>query len=204
MRAENIQLEDEIKKNKVALIASGKMDMARNIEIKAKVKDLEELRKRVEKLCNGVGEEIDQEDIFFHNSLGRFKLRILAPDLGQLIFYQRSDLSGPKLSNYLIYDTADPEGLRGVISQAAGVRGTVRKRRWLYWFGRTRIHLDLVEGLGPFMELEVVLQPGESREEGTAAAAELMDLLAIDQDNLIEGAYIDLLEDKRDFMLEDG
>ncbi len=178
--------------------------MAKNIEIKAKVEDLEKLRKRVERICDGVGEEIGQEDIFFRNSLGRFKLRILASDLGQLIFYQRSDLAGPKLSNYLIYDTADPEGLREVISQAAGVRGTVRKRRWLYWFSRTRIHLDLVEDLGSFMELEVVLQPGESREEGMGAAAELMDLLAIDPDDLIEGAYIDLLEDKLKFELDEG
>jgi predicted adenylyl cyclase CyaB len=179
------------------------MDMAKNIEIKVKVDDLEKLRIRVQRICEGVGEEITQEDIFFNNSLGRFKLRILAPDMGQLIFYQRLDLAGPKLSNYLIYDTADPEGLKQVISQASGVRGTVRKRRWLYWFGSTRIHLDLVEGLGAFMELEVVLQPGESREVGMAAAAELMDLLAIDPDDLIEGAYIDLLEDKQEFVLDD-
>jgi predicted adenylyl cyclase CyaB len=180
------------------------MNMAKNIEIKAKVEDLEKLRKRVERICDGVGEEINQEDIFFRNILGRFKLRILAPDLGQLIFYQRSDQAGPKLSNYLIYDTADPAGLREVIGQAAGVRGTVRKRRWLYWFGRTRIHLDLVESLGAFMELEVVLQPDESRGEGMGAAAELMDLLAIDPDDLIEGAYIDLLEDKQEFLLANG
>jgi predicted adenylyl cyclase CyaB len=178
--------------------------MAKNIEIKAKVEDLEKLRKRVQRICEEVGEEIAQEDIFFHNSLGRFKLRILAPDLGQLIFYRRSDLAGPKLSKYLIYDTADPEGLREVISQASGVRGTVRKRRWLYWFGSTRIHLDLVEGLGAFMEVEVVLQPDESREEGMGAAAELMDLLDIDPDDFVEGAYIDLLEDKQKFVLDDG
>ncbi len=178
--------------------------MAKNIEIKAKVEDLEDLRKRVERICDGVGEKIDQEDIFFHNSLGRFKLRILAPDRGQLIFYQRSDVAGPKLSNYQIYNTADPEGLKEVINKAAGVRGTVRKRRWLYWFGRTRIHLDLVEGLGAFMELEVVLQPDERREEGMGAAAELMDILAVGPNDLIDGAYIDLLEEKQKIEVGDG
>ena len=180
------------------------MDMGKNIEIKAKVEDLKKLRKVVETICDGVGEEIIQEDIFFHNSVGRFKLRILGSELGQLIFYQRSDLPGPKLSNYQIYDTVNPEGLREVISQAAGVRGTVRKRRRLYWFGRTRIHLDLVDGLGSFVELEVVLEPDESREEGMAVAAELLDLLAIDSEDLIEGAYIDLLEEKHEFASDDG
>lgn len=169
--------------------------MARNVEIKAKVDDFEALRERVESLCGGSGEEIAQEDIFFNTGIGRLKLRILGPERGQLIFYERVNEAGPTLSEYLISETADPEGLRAIIRKVAGIRGTVRKRRWLYWFGSTRIHLDQVDGLGSFVELEVVLDPGEKQESGRAIAAEVMEQLDINPADLIEGAYIDLLED---------
>ena len=55
---------------------------------------------------------------------------------------------------------SDPESLKSTLSLALGVRGVVRKTRYLYLVGQTRIHLDDVEGLGHFMELEVVMQTG--------------------------------------------
>jgi predicted adenylyl cyclase CyaB len=55
----------------------------------------------------------------------------------------------------------------------------VRKRRSLYQMGQTRIHLPEVEGLGTFLELEVVLGPGQGEHEGAMIAAELMAQLGI-------------------------
>jgi predicted adenylyl cyclase CyaB len=167
--------------------------MATNIEIKARVTDLESLRQRVEALSDTAGELILQEDTFFQTPRGRLKLRVMAPDNGQLIYYERSDEAGPKRSDYLISVTSEPESLKAVLSAALGVRGQVRKERWLYWVGHTRIHLDQVEGLGTFMELEVVLQPGQSAEEGQLAAETIMQQLGLQETDLIEGAYIDLL-----------
>jgi adenylate cyclase class IV len=60
--------------------------------------------------------------------------------------------------------------------------------------GQTRIHLPEVEGLGTFLELEVVLGPGQGEHEGAMIAAELMAQLGIRKGDLIEVAYIDLLE----------
>ncbi|MFN2187221.1 MAG: CYTH domain-containing protein, partial [Candidatus Promineifilaceae bacterium] len=80
------------------------------------------------------------------------------------------------------------------LESALGIRGIVRKRRWLYWVGNTRLHLDIVEGLGAFVELEVVLSTGQRIEEGEAIATSLMERLGISKGDLIEGAYIDLLE----------
>ena len=59
--------------------------------------------------------------------------------------------------------------------------------------GQTRIHLDFVEGLGSFVELEVVLQDPESTDEGHAIARKLMDRLEIKDCDLVGGSYVDLL-----------
>ncbi len=83
--------------------------------------------------------------------------------------------------------------LRAVLGQALGIRGVVRKNRELYLSGETRIHLDGVEGLGHFVELEVVLKPGQSRADGERIAAELMKELSISDADLIAGGYIDLI-----------
>jgi len=168
--------------------------MATNVEIKAKVHDVERFKERVLAISETPGELIPQEDIFFQAKRGRLKLRILAPDRGQLIFYEREDSLAPKQSKYQISETAEPGRLKIVLGKALGIRGTVRKNRWLYWVGNSRIHLDEVEGLGSFMEIEVVMTPGLSTADGQALAAGLLDKLDVSSSDLLEGAYIDLLE----------
>jgi predicted adenylyl cyclase CyaB len=88
---------------------------------------------------------------------------------------------------------AEPEALRDALTLAYGQAGRVRKHRTLFRVGRIRIHLDRVEGLGHFLELEVVLAGGEPAEAGVREARELMERLGIRPSQLIEGAYVDLL-----------
>jgi predicted adenylyl cyclase CyaB len=168
--------------------------LATNVEIKARVQDLAGLHERAEQLSDTPVELLLQEDTFFVVPKGRLKLRVLAPDRGQLVYYEREDRAGPKSSYYLVAPTPDPASLHAALAAALGVRGVVRKRRWLFLVGQTRVHLDDVEELGAFMELEVVLQPGQSSEEGQAIAEDLMERLGIAREDLIEGAYMDLLE----------
>ncbi len=168
--------------------------MATNIEIKARIGDINAVRAIAEKLSDLPGTVFSQEDTFFHTPRGRLKLRVLAPDQGQLIYYERANAAGPKRSEYSVALTSDPAALKTVLAPCLGVRGVVRKRRSLYWSGNTRIHLDEVEGLGSFLELEVMLGPGQTVEEGQAIARDLMGRLGIRESDLIEGAYMDLLE----------
>ncbi len=168
--------------------------MPSNIEIKARVHDLAALNARAAALSDTLVQIIPQEDTFFNIPQGRLKLRQLAPDRGQLIYSERNDTSGPKRSNYFIAETADPAALKTALAAALGIRGVIRKKRSLYMVGQTRIHVDEVEGLGPFMELEVVLRPGQSEAEGQAIAADLMNKLNISESDLLEGAYMDLAE----------
>ena len=168
--------------------------MPSNVEIKAYARNFEEIRLRTEALSDTQVEVIPQEDIFFNTEKGRLKLRILSIDRAQLIYYMRPDQEGPKRSEYHIYETPDPENLKRVLELAYGIRGRVKKIRYLYLVGQTRVHLDEVEGLGQFMELEVVMAPGQSEIQGQAIAEELMSRLGVERADLLEGAYMDLLE----------
>jgi len=168
--------------------------VATNIEIKARVRDADSFRQRARALSGTSGELILQEDTFFRTPQGRLKLRELASGSGQLIYYERPDVSSARRSDYLIAATEHPAELKAVLAAGLGVRGIVRKQRWLYMVGQTRVHLDHVEGLGWFMELEVVLRPGQSDAEGIAIAVDLIQKLGIEQADLVQGAYIDLLE----------
>ncbi len=167
--------------------------MARNIEIKAKIYSLVDLEKKVARIATEGPVEIAQDDTFFRCEKGRLKLRALSDTAGELIFYQRSDQQGPKESFYVITPSADPASLRRVLSLACGEVGRVIKARTVYLVGRTRVHLDRVQDLGDFMELEVVLQDREALEAGVQEAHELMAQLGVQSSDLIEGAYLDLL-----------
>ncbi len=171
--------------------------MPSNIEIKARVRDFEALRDRAAALSDTPCEVIPQVDTFFVTPRGRLKLRELQGALAQLIYYERNNQGGPKRSDYHIFRTPDPEGLKQTLALAYGIRGEVRKTRYLYLAGQTRIHVDEVQGLGGFMELEVVLEEGQAEVEGERIARDLMQRLGIAASDLLEGAYMDMLEQGR-------
>ena len=168
--------------------------MPRNVEIKARVHNFEALKQKAEALSDTPVEIIEQLDTFYMTPRGRLKLRVLAPDRCELIQYSRADDSVAKTSTYEIVRSDDPAAFSRILESALPIRGVVTKTRYLYLIGPTRIHLDEVEGLGTFMELEVVLSKGQTTEYGAAIADELMAKLGIRDEDLISGAYIDLLE----------
>jgi predicted adenylyl cyclase CyaB len=171
--------------------------MARNVEIKARVENVALLHPRVAEIANEGPIEIAQDDTFFNCVTGRLKLRAFSNDSGELIFYRRVNQTGPKESFYLRSPTSSPETLRESLSLAYGQIGRIRKYRTLFLVGRTRVHLDRVEGLGHFLELEVMLVGDEPAETGVREAGELMDRLGIQSSQLIEGAYLDLMLQQR-------
>ena len=171
--------------------------MARNIEIKARIDDIGSVTQKAETIADEGPTEIVQDDTFFACKNGRLKLRAFSSTEGELIFYIRPDQQGPKESFYLISPTSAPDALRESLTLGYGQVGRVRKHRTLFLVGRTRIHIDQVENLGHFLELEVVLSDGESVESGKAIAHDLIGKLGISSDQLIEGAYVDLLARKR-------
>jgi predicted adenylyl cyclase CyaB len=168
---------------------------ATNIEIKARVVDPDRLRSAVAAMSDTEVEVLEQEDIFFAVPEGRLKLRILGEHHGELIHYHRANTAGPKTSQYHIAPTTAPGTLHTILSQVLAVTGIVRKQRSLYYIGQTRIHLDRVEGLGDYLELEVVMHADQTETEVVAIATDLMDRLGIREEQLEPLAYIDLLAD---------
>ncbi len=167
--------------------------MARNVEIKARVDDLGAFELKVRQLADEGPIEINQDDTFFPCPSGRLKVREFSDSAGQLIFYQRSDSSGPNESFYECVETDRPAALRQALGLAYGTAGRVIKKRRLYLIGRTRVHLDRVDSLGAFVELEVVLEDSESESDGSIVARDLLEKLEVGADDLIDVAYVDLL-----------
>jgi predicted adenylyl cyclase CyaB len=169
--------------------------MARNIEIKARIPSVDLLLPAVSALADKGPIAIRQDDTFFACDNGRLKLRAFSDTEGELIFYRRANQAGPKESFYVRSPTASPDTLRDTLTLAYGQAGRVRKHRTLYLVGRTRVHLDRVEGLGDFLELEVVLEDQEATEAGVREAHALMSRLGVQPSQLVEDAYVDLLAD---------
>jgi len=168
-----------------------------NIEIKAIIHDLTCLENLVWNMTRTDPIYLLQEDIFFNVPHGRLKLRILSPDKGELIFYDRPNHVGPKQSSYCKSEISDPQGTKEVLTKALGIKGFVRKTRRLYLYNQTRIHIDDVEGLGNFLELEVMLDENQNTEDGIAIAEDIMRQLSIDKHDLIDLAYVDLISASR-------
>lgn len=175
--------------------------MPRNVEIKARVDDLATLELRVRELAQerGAGEPevLHQRDTYFRIPDGRLKLRDFGNGSAELIFYRRPDDAGPKTSIYRKVETDDPAGLRALLTEALELEGEVVKERHLWLLDRTRIHLDRVERLGDFVELEVVLAEDETEATGATEAREVMTTLGISNEDLVAGAYVDLLHGPR-------
>lgn len=167
--------------------------MPRNVEIKAKIDQIEVLLPIIASLAETGPFDLPQHDTFFNCPSGLLKLRSFSPSSGELIFYQRPQLQGPKLSLYHISPTLNPDSLRNTLALAYGILGTVRKHRILFLLGNTRIHLDRVDGLGDFLELEVVLAELQTQSSGEGIALELMAKIGILPNQLISDSYLELL-----------
>lgn len=142
---------------------------------------------------------LQQRDTYFHVQRGRLKLREVrregAPPQTELIQYLRPDDPDARASDYLVVSVTDPEALREALARALGVRVVVAKRRELYLWRHTRIHLDVVERLGAFVELETVVTDPSFSADARAELAQGAAALGICDPDRVAVSYADLLED---------
>jgi adenylate cyclase class IV len=157
-----------------------------NIEIKARVDDHDRIALLAREAGGSAETVIVQEDVFFRVDEGKLKLRIFDDGRGELIRYRRASGVQARPSEYAIAPTTEPSTLRRILQDVLGETSVVRKTRRLIMIGQTRVHLDHVE-------LEVVLQDGQTEEDGRAIADELMHRLSIDASDLLSESYVDML-----------
>ena len=165
----------------------------RNIELKARLNDLDAARRIATGLATSEPTVQEQVDTYFHCANGRLKLRQVGTRPAELIGYARPNTSSPKASDYTLARCDDGESLKTLLSDALGVRGVVRKRREIYLHENVRIHLDEVQGLGSFLEFEAVLGPGVDDARAQAQLADLAARFGIGPGDLLPGSYGDMI-----------
>lgn len=171
------------------------MEPARNVELKAHDPDPARTLERA--LAAGAEDRglLRQRDTYFAVAHGRLKLREEEPGGATLISYDRPDAATERVSSYRLVPVPDPEPLRDALAASAGVRAVVVKRRHLLLWETVRIHLDEVRGLGSFLELEAVAEPGSDLRREREQIAHLRAALEIADEALREGSYADALTD---------
>ena len=167
--------------------------MGTNIEIKAQCDDLEIFRSRLLQLPVILEGEDFQVDTFFNVPNGRLKLRESTLYGNILIPYTRPDKKGPRQSDYELVPVSDPQKLKKVLGNILGIKGQVRKKRQIYFYENVRIHLDVVEKLGNFIEFEAVVDDEKTINENHNKVNWLVDYFNITNKQLVKVAYLDLL-----------
>jgi homotetrameric cytidine deaminase len=169
----------------------------RNVELKARDPDPARTLKRALALGADDRGEIRQRDTYFSRARGRLKLREQetggSPLWDELIEYSRADTTDARTSTYRRVPVADAAPLREALDAAYGTLVTVTKRRRLLLWQGVRIHLDEVEGLGSYLELEGVAEPDSDLSAERESVERLRAELGIEDENLIGASYSDLL-----------
>ena len=169
----------------------------RNLEIKALCSDIVKIRDILiskEAVFKGADHQIDT---YFKVSRGRLKLREGNIE-NCLIYYTREDLRAPKASQVELFETELNSGLKQLLSKALGVLVSVKKRREIYFIGNVKFHLDEVAGLGSFLEIEVLGDKATFDESAFhKICRDYMELFGIEEKDLIEGSYSDLILKKQ-------
>jgi homotetrameric cytidine deaminase len=174
-----------------------------NVEIKARDLDPEATAARC--LALGASDKgvLDQRDTYFAGRHGRLKLREQDGSGAELIAYRRPDGAEPETSGYVRAPVGDAALMREALDAALGTTVVVAKRRRLFEWGHVRIHLDDVEGLGTFVELEALVGPGLSdHDTALRKVQELRSRLAITDDALVAVGYSDMLRHGVQALLE--
>ena len=168
----------------------------RNVEIKARLSNLQRARDVAVELGAEFSETLHQRDVYFKVRKGRLKLRYLRPAYGELIYYHRSNQKNPRPSDFQICPALSPDELEQILTDALGVWIIVTKVRELYLLNNVRIHLDAVEELGEFIELEAVMDDTHTVEQEKERVKDLMQKFGIINEDLLSVSYSDLLSEK--------
>ncbi|MEZ5083986.1 MAG: class IV adenylate cyclase [Bacteroidales bacterium] len=164
-----------------------------NIEIKAYCTNpamVEETLKQKKADYKGVDHQMDT---YFNVPFGRLKLREGNIE-NSLIYYQRENSAGPKTSNVLLYEFNMDKNLKDILVKSLGVLAVVNKKRKIYFIENVKFHIDKVDRLGSFVEIEAIDKKGSIGKEMLKQQCESwIKSLAVEEKDLVEDSYSDLV-----------
>jgi adenylate cyclase, class 2 len=164
----------------------------RNIEAKFRLGDFAAAARAAMDLGYARRGMLRQRDTFFTVARGKLKLREEQTG-ASLIYYRRDAPTALMISDYEIVPVANAGQMRAILSDALGVLAEVRKERILLTRGNVRLHLDRVEGLGDFGEIEAVVGSPDDEPRCRAAVDELLAAIKLTSTDLITLSYFELL-----------
>ena len=165
-----------------------------NVEIKAKHSHLDSVRSLLsQRNAQFIGTD-QQTDYYFRVSEGRLKLRQGLVE-NALIFYHRDNAATARPSHIQLVkvDAHTGAGILELLTSALGTSGVVKKSREIWFVDNVKIHLDTVEGLGTFIELEAIQEHGLTGDDLRKQVVELRDLFGITEGDLISLSYSDMV-----------
>jgi len=160
-----------------------------NLELKTKLKS----HIKVLKILNSIGAEnkgiLNQKDVYYSVSKGLLKLRIENGN-ESLIYYNRSEKSKNRWSDFDYIQFAESGGEK-MFNKIFEIETTVQKKRQLFLYDNTRIHLDMVKSLGKYLELETLVINGKP--DAQKRFKHILDLLELKDLAEIRKSYRDLM-----------
>lgn len=163
-----------------------------NIEIKARCTDSSHIEAfLLEHQADYRGED-HQVDTYFHTQNGRLKLREGNIEYS-LIYYERPDQKGPKASEVILI-TQPPRELKQLLGKTNGVKVVVDKFRKIFFIENVKFHIDRVEGLGHFVEIEAIDTNGSiGKEKLLEQCNYYLQVFRIPEADLLTASYSDML-----------
>ncbi len=163
-----------------------------NIEIKAKCNNTEEIRHFLRRKGKSIG--IDRQiDTYFNVPSGRLKLREGKIE-NALIYYERSNIRGPKKSKIIVANLQHMPEIKEILKKLFGIFAVVDKKREIYFIDNVKFHLDIVKGLGSFIEVEAI---DKDRSIGFLRLKKQCEyyttLFGIKKEDMIDKSYSDLV-----------
>jgi adenylate cyclase, class 2 len=172
--------------------------MPLNIEIKARCVDQVTIRELLRSQGADFRGTDQQTDTYFHVPHGRLKLREGNIE-NALVYYEREDQEGPKQAQVTLYPTTPGSAVKEILTKSLGVLVVVEKQREIYFIDNVKFHLDSVDGLGTFVEIEAIDKDGNiGKEKLLTQCQTFLDLFKIPQRDLLAVSYSDLLLAQRE------
>lgn len=166
----------------------------KNIELKISINNFNKVVPLLKKIKARRINKLYQKDIYYHCKNGRLKIRIINNKKFELIFYKRPDRLDKKISNYQIFNIKPRQVnfVKSILDKKFGEQIIVEKKRELWIYDHTRIHIDKVLGLGNFLELETVIK-NINIKKAEKEFGKVINLLNLKKDKKYSKSYSDLL-----------